>query len=59
MDEMNWNEMYEVLGHDSALYGYTGQETILGNEMNFSTNHVSGEGSIVGGGLTNMTSQTL
>ena len=39
--------MIGVLGHDSALYGYTGPETTWTNEMNFVTNHAPGIGTIV------------
>ena len=34
--------MSGVLGHDSALKGYAGQETIWANEMNFVMNHARG-----------------
>ena len=39
--------MIGVLGHDSALSGYTEQETTRANEMNFVMNHAPGTGSIV------------
>ena len=38
--------MNGVLGHDSALKGYTGPGTTWANEMNFMVNHASGAGSI-------------
>ena len=38
--------MNGVLGHDSALLGYTGPQTTWANEMNFVKNHASGTGSI-------------
>ena len=37
----NAHEMIGVLGHDSALQGYTGPETTA-NEMNFVTNYALG-----------------
>ena len=46
MDSTREMEMIGILGHDSALYGYTGQGTILANEMNFVMNHATGAGSI-------------
>ena len=39
--------MIDVLGHDSALKGYTGPRTTLANEMNFVMNRAPGTGSIV------------
>ena len=41
-------EMSVVLGHDSALLGYTGPETTLANKKNFVMNHAPGAGSIAG-----------
>ena len=35
-----------VLGHDSALQGYTGPGTVWVNEMNFGMNHAPGAGLI-------------
>ena len=35
-----------VLGHHSALIGYTGPGTIWANEMNFVVSHAPGEGSL-------------
>ena len=35
-----------VLGHDSALEGYTGPGTTWVDEMNFGMNHVPGAGSM-------------
>ena len=39
--------MNGVLGHDSAVQGYTGSGTTRANEMNVGMNHVPGVGSIV------------
>ena len=36
--------MNAVLGHNSALQGYTGSETTWTNEMNFVMNHAPGAG---------------
>ena len=44
MNEMN--EMNGVSGHDSVLYGYTGQGITWANEMNFGMKHAPGAGSI-------------
>ena len=38
--------MIGVLGHDSALKGYTGLETTWANEMNFVMHHAPGAGTI-------------
>ena len=38
--------MNAVLGHDSALLGYTGLRTTWANAMNFVMNNASGAGSI-------------
>ena len=38
--------MNGVLGHDSALQGYTGPGTAWSNGMNFVTNHAPGAESI-------------
>ena len=38
--------MIVVLGHDSALKGYTGPRTNWANGMNFVMNHATGAGSI-------------
>ena len=38
--------MIGVLGHDSALKGYTGPGTTWANEMNFVMNLAPGTGSI-------------
>ena len=40
------NEMIDVLGHDSALLGYTRPGTTWANEMNFVMNHAPSAGSI-------------
>ena len=40
--------MTEILGHDSALQGYTGPGTTLGNGMNFCMNHAPDAGSFAG-----------
>ena len=40
------NEMNGVLGHDSALQGYTRPGTTWDKAMNFVMNHASGAGSI-------------
>ena len=40
-------KMKGVLGHDSALQGYTGPGTTQANEMNFVMNHAPDAGSIV------------
>ena len=40
--------MNSVLGHDSALYGYTLQGTTLINKVNFSVDKIQGVGSITG-----------
>ena len=40
------SRMIGVLGHDSALLGYTGPETTWANEMIFVMNHAPGAGSI-------------
>ena len=40
------DEMIGVLGHDSALYGYTGLGTTWANDMNFVMNHALGAGLI-------------
>ena len=37
--QYKWKEMTGVLGHDSALSGYTGPRTTWANEMNFVMNH--------------------
>ena len=39
--------MIGVLGHDSALVGYTGSGTTWANEMYLVMNHALGAGSIV------------
>ena len=38
--------MIAVLGHDTALQGYTGQGTTWANEINYDMNHTPGAGSI-------------
>ena len=38
--------MNGVLGHDSALQGYTGPGATLANEMKFVMNYTPGAGSI-------------
>ena len=38
--------MNGVLGHNSALYGYTGPRITWANEINFVMKHASGAGSI-------------
>ena len=38
--------MIRVLGHNSALKGYTGPGTTLANEINFVMNYAPGAGSI-------------
>ena len=38
--------MNGVLGHDCALYGYTGPGTTCTNEMNFGMNQAPGAGSL-------------
>ena len=40
------NEMTHILGHDSALYGYTVLELNSANEMNFGMKHAPGAVSI-------------
>ena len=39
--------MNGVLGHDSALSGYTGPGTTWANEMNFGMEHAPGAGSLL------------
>ena len=39
-------EMVGVLGHNSALKGYTGPGTTWADEMNFVLNHAPGAGSL-------------
>ena len=43
---MKWNKLIGVLGHDSALWAYTGPETNWANDINFVMNHAPGAGSI-------------
>ena len=43
---MNCERSSGLLGHDSALSGYTGPWTTLANEMNFVMSHASGAVSI-------------
>ena len=40
--------MIDVLGHDFALSGTTGQGTTWASELNFVMNHTPGAGSIAG-----------
>ena len=43
---MQSNEMIGVLGHDSALSGYTGPDKTWADDMNFVMHHAPGAGSI-------------
>ena len=44
MDRLHVSKIIDVLGHDSALSGYTGPGKIWANEMNFVVNHAPGAG---------------
>ena len=44
MSDNQWNEIIDILNHNSALQGYTRPGTTWANEENFVVNHAPGTG---------------